>query len=326
MADPSFVHEMPQLRLGVSACLLGQEVRFDGGHKHMPFLTRVLSTYVEWVPVCPEVEVGMGIPRETIRLVGTPEKPQLVAPKSGTDYTDVMQTWAQKRLDDLGKLDLHGYVLKKDSPSCGLFRVRVYHPDTDMPNRDGSGLFAKALMDRQPLFPVEEEGRLNDLPLRENFIERMFACYRWKKLLAENPTPGGLVAFHSTMKMCVLSHSPRHYREMGQLVAKAGVMLWNEVITQYGQMLMAGLQVLPTPGKHVNVLMHLMGFLKDVLTSEDKVELLEVFESCRQRLIPLIVPITLLKHHLKRHVVPDWVHQQVYLNPYPMELMLRNHV
>ena len=316
----------PKLRLGVSACLLGQEVRFDGGHKHMPFLTRILGDFVEWVPVCPEVEMGMSIPRETIRLVGTPENPRLIAPKSGTDHTEAMQTWSQKRLKELGALDLDGYVLKKDSPSCGLFRVRVYDLQTDMPHRDGRGLFAQILIDSLPLLPVEEEGRLNDLPLRENFIERIFAWYRWKKVLAENPTPGSLVAFHTAMKMSLLAHSPRHYREMGQLVAQAGARPWAELVAHYAPLLMAGLQVLPTPGKHVNVLMHLMGFVKDALTPADKAELLDIFESYRQRLVPLIVPITLLKHHLKRHPVPDWVHQQVYLNPYPMELMLRNHV
>lgn len=315
-----------KLRLGVSGCLLGEEVRYNGGHKHMPFLTTVLSNYVEWVSVCPEVEVGMGIPRETIRLVGDVDAPRLIAPKSGKDHTEAMQSWAQGRLDELEKLDLHGYVLKKDSPSCGLFRVRVFNLENNMPARDGRGVFAQALTDRMPLLPVEEEGRLNDLPLRESFIERVFFYFRWKKMLAKNPTPGGLVKFHSGIKMSLLVHSPRHYREMGQLVARAGSVPWDELTDQYGEQMMDGLKVMSTPGKHVNVLMHLMGFVKNVLTNVDKKELLDLFESYRQRLVPLIVPITLLKHHLNRSNVPDWVHEQVYLNPYPMELMLRNHV
>ena len=326
MAERRVSSEKFKLRLGVSGCLLGEEVRYNGGHKHMPYLTQALGAYVDWVSVCPEVEVGMGTPRETIRLEGDVERPRLVGPKSGTDHTDAMQTWAQSRIDELEKLDLHGYVLKKDSPSCGLFRVRLYNVKTGIPTRDGQGVFARALTERMPLLPVEEEGRLNDLPLRENFIERIFAYYRLKEMIKENPTPGGLVAFHSGMKMSILAHSPKHYREMGQLVALGSTIAWDEMIEKYGKLMMEGLQVMSTRGKHVNVLMHVMGFVKDEMTGQDKEELLDLFESYREGLLPLIVPITLLKHHLNRNDVPDWVMDQVYLNPYPGELMLRNHV
>lgn len=319
-------HSDLKLRLGVSACLLGEEVRYNGGHKHMHFLTHVLGDYVDWVSVCPEVEVGMGTPRESIRLQGSVDDPQLVGPKSGADHTAAMKTWSQTRLDELGTLDLHGYVFKKDSPSCGLFRVRLYNIETGIPTRDGQGIFARALTERMPLLPVEEEGRLNDLPLRENFIERIFAYYRFKEMIKENPTPGGLVAFHTGMKMSILAHSPKHYREMGQLVAQGSKIVWEEMVSAYGRLMMTGLQVMSTRGKHVNVLMHLMGFIKEKLTAQDKDELLGIFESYREGLVPLIVPITLLKHHLNRNDVPDWVHEQVYLNPYPVELMLRNHV
>jgi uncharacterized protein YbgA (DUF1722 family)/uncharacterized protein YbbK (DUF523 family) len=315
-----------KLHLGVSGCLLGEEVRYNGGHKHMPYLTHALGEYVDWVSVCPEVEVGMSTPRESIRLQGDVDDPQLVGPKSGTDHTEAMKVWAKSRLDDLEALDLHGYVLKKDSPSCGLFRVRVYNLKTGIPTRDGQGIFARALKERFPLLPIEEEGRLNDLPLRENFIERVFAYYRLREMMKDNPTPGGLVAFHTGMKMSLLAHSPKHYREMGQLVALGKTIDWAEMIGRYGKLMMDGLQVMSTRGKHVNVLMHLMGFVKDKMTGQDKEELLEVFESYRAGLVPLIVPITLLKHHLNRNEVPEWVHEQVYLKPYPVELMLRNHV
>jgi uncharacterized protein YbgA (DUF1722 family)/uncharacterized protein YbbK (DUF523 family) len=318
--------EGPKIRLGISSCLLGEEVRFDGGHKRNAFLVNVLGQQVEWVPVCPEVEIGLGTPRESIRLVGSPEAPELVAPKSGTEITERMKSWATGRLDELVAQNLDGYVLKKDSPSCGLFRVRVYDTETGIPVRTGQGIFAQALTDRFPLLPVEEEGRLNDLPLRENFIERLFVYSRWKRMLAENPTPSGLVAFHTAHKLTVLSHSPRHYRELGPLVAQGRKASWDTLTADYGTIMMAGLQVLTTPGKHVNVIQHLMGFLKNDLSSEDKAELLELTESYRNRLVPLIVPLTMLKHHLNRQNVPDWVHQQVYLNPYPNELMLRNHV
>jgi uncharacterized protein YbgA (DUF1722 family) len=260
-----------------------------------------------------------------MRLVGEAENPRLIAPKSGTDYTDRMKAWAESRLDELATMNMSGFVAKKDSPSSGVFRVKVYS-EHGMALRNGTGIFPRELMNRFPLLPIEEEGRLNDLPLRENFIERVFAYYRWTKMLDEEPTPGGLVKFHTAHKLTLMAHSPKHYTEMGRLVADAGNRDWDALIAEYGAMLMEGLGVMGTRGKHVNVLQHLMGYLKNHLSGEDKQELLGLIEDYRQGLLPLIVPLTLLKHHLKRYPVPDWVHQQVYLHPYPKELMLRNHV
>jgi uncharacterized protein YbgA (DUF1722 family)/uncharacterized protein YbbK (DUF523 family) len=323
--------EGPVIRLGISTCLLGERVRFDAGHKLDRYLTGTLGCFVEWVPVCPEVEIGLPIPRESMRLVGDPEAPRLIAPKSGTEYTDRMKAWAHRRLEELAAMDLCGFVAKKDSPSSGLFRVKVYN-EHGMAQRNGTGIFPRELMNRFPLLPLEEEGRLNDMPLRENFIERVFAYYRWTEMLdeyrASNPprTAGPLVRFHTAHKLTLMAHSPKHYTEMGRMVAKAGTEPWEELTAAYGAMLMEGLSVMGTRGKHVNVVQHLMGFLKSHLSSEDKQELLGLIEDYRQGLLPLIVPLTLLKHHLNRYPVPDWVHQQVYLNPYPKELMLRNHV
>ena len=325
MLDEQKRSEQPIIRLGVSTCLLGERVRYDGGHKRDLFLINTLGRYVEWVPVCPEVEIGLGVPRESLRLVGDPEAPRLVAQKSGQDHTERMQTWARGRLEGLAAVKLHGFIFKKNSPSSGLFRVRVYD-QSGMPGRVGTGIFPREVMNRFPLLPLEEEGRLHDMRLRENFIERIFVYYRWTCLLEEDPTPGGLVRFHTAHKLTLMAHSPSHYQEMGRLVAQAGSLPWTEVVETYGRLLMEGLGVLGTPGKHANVLQHLMGFLKDALTREDKAELLGLIEDYRQGLMPLIVPLTLLQHHLRRHPVPDWVHQQVYLNPYPKELMLRNHV
>ncbi|MFC2037757.1 YbgA family protein [Chloroflexota bacterium] len=203
--------------------------------------------------------------------------------------------------------------------------MKVYN-EHGMAQRNGMGMFPREVVNRFPLLPVEEEGRLNDLPLRENFIERVFAYYRWTEMLDEEPTPGGLVKFHTAHKLSLMAHSTKHYTEMGRLVADAGKRDWEELIAEYGAMLMEGLSVMGKRGKHVNVLQHLMGFLKNHISSEDKQELLGLIEDYRQGLLPLIVPLTLLKHHLNRHPVPDWVDQQVYLNPYPKELMLRNHV
>jgi uncharacterized protein YbbK (DUF523 family)/uncharacterized protein YbgA (DUF1722 family) len=273
----------PVLRLGVSMCLLGEQVRFDGGHKHDRYLTGTLGQFFEWVPVCPEVEMGLPVPRESMRLVGEAENPRLIAPKSGTDYTDRMKAWAQGRLDELATMNLSGFVAKKDSPSSGLFRVKVYN-EHGMAQRNGTGMFPREVMKRFPLLPLEEEGRLNDLPLRENFVERVFAYYRWTQMLENEPTPGGLVKFHTAHKLTLMAHSPKHYTEMGRLVADAGKREWDELTAEYGTLLMEGLAVLGTRGKHVNVLQHLMGYLKNHLSSEDKQELLGLIEDYRQGL------------------------------------------
>jgi uncharacterized protein YbgA (DUF1722 family)/uncharacterized protein YbbK (DUF523 family) len=317
--------EEPTIRLGISTCLLGEKVRYDGGHKRDPFLIDELGRYVQWVPVCPEVEMGLSIPREAMHLVGDPDSPRLVTIKTGVDYTERMLSWASQRLEELAREELHGFVFKSNSPSSGLLRVKVYN-DKGVPQRTGTGLFARAFTRRFPLLPVEEEGRLHDWRLRENFIDRVFAYRRWTYVLGENPTPGGLVEFHTAHKLTLMAHSPKHYQEMGRLVAQAGTLPWDELTEQYGAQLMEGLHEMASAGRHVNVLQHLMGYLKDELTSEDKAELLGLMEDYRRGHVPLIVPVTLLKHHLRRPAVPEWVHNQVYLYPYPKELMLRNHV
>jgi uncharacterized protein YbgA (DUF1722 family)/uncharacterized protein YbbK (DUF523 family) len=315
----------PTLRLGISRCLLGDEVRYDGGHKRDRFLVNELGQYVEWVPVCPEVEIGLPIPRESMRLVGDPDHPRLIAPKSGADHTDRMIAWAKKRVQALESEGLHGFVFKKDSPSSGLYRVRVYD-EHGMARRVGTGIFPRQVIRHFPNLPLEEEGRLHDAGLRENFIDRIFTYYHWTQMLEKAPTPGGLVQFHTAHKLTLMAHSPKHYTEMGRLVADAGNQDWDDLTTNYAAQLMEGMSVMGTPGKHVNVLQHLMGYLKNDLPSNDKQELLALIEDYRQGLLPLIVPLTLLKHHLGRYPVPEWVDQQVYLNPYPKELMLRNHV
>ena len=232
----------PRIRVGVSTCLLGERVRYDGGHKHDRYVTGVLGEYFdEWVPVCPEVECGLSIPRESMRLIGDPENPRLVMPRSGTDQTERMMTFTAAKLDELAEMDLNGFIFKKDSPSSGAFRVKVYDHN-GVPKRVGSGLFAGAFMKRFPHIPVEEEGRLHDLPLRENFIERVFAHARWTCLLDQDPTPGGLVTFHSSVKLALMAHSPAHYQELGRLVAKAGTMPWDELSEAYYAGFMTGMK------------------------------------------------------------------------------------
>ncbi len=312
------------IRVGISACLLGQEVRFDGGHKRDPYITDTLGKFFEWVPVCPEVEMGLGTPRERLRLMGEPEDPRLVFFKNGGDITDGMQTWAKARLDALAKLDLSGYILKSDSPSCGMERVRVYRASA-IPSKDGVGVFARALRNRFPLLPVEEEGRLHDLPLRENFVERIFCYRRWLEVVAGGLTRGRLVAFHTAHKLLLLAHSPRHYAELGRLVANVKGVSLRGLETRYGELFMAGLTVKATAKRHTNVMHHILGYLKRDLDAMDKAEMLAVLTDYYRGFVPLVVPLTLLKHHLARISVP-YLQDQIYLNPHPKELMLRNHV
>ena len=313
-----------KVRLGVSACLLGEKVRYDGGHKRDAFLVDTLGPFVEWVPVCPEVELGLGIPRPTIRLVGEASAPRLVVEKTGEDLTARMHRFARARTADLDALGLDGYVLKRASPSCGLHRVRVWN-ERGEPGSDGRGLFAQELVDRFPLLPVEEEGRLADAAIRENFIERVFATARWAAFLADRPRARDLVAFHSAQKFSILAHSPRHYAALGRLVATAGNPLTRATLQEYGRRLMEALAVRATRRRHVNVLQHLAGFFKKQLSPDERAEIAEVVEEFRQALVPLIVPITLIRHHVRRLAI-GYLRDQVYLSPHPKELMLRNHV
>ncbi len=312
-----------RLRLGVSSCLLGERVRFDGGHKHDRFLTELLGRYVEWVPVCPELEVGMGVPREAVRLEGDPAAPGMVGVRSRRDHGTAMRRFAATRARQLASLDLSGYVFKKDSPSCGMERVRVY-AEAGMPSRRGRGLFAAAFMETCPLVPVEEEGRLNDPVLRESFIERIFAYRRWRSL-ADAPGRGALVAFHTAHKFQLLAHSPKHYAALGRLVGEQAKQRPAALVAAYGAAFMEALALHATPAKHANVLQHLAGFCRDHLDPHDRRELAAVIDDYRRQLVPLVVPITLLRHHVERHRI-EYVLGQTYLSPHPKELMLRNHV
>jgi uncharacterized protein YbgA (DUF1722 family)/uncharacterized protein YbbK (DUF523 family) len=323
------MHDAPEaphdpIRIGISSCLLGEKVRFDSGHKRDAFVVETLGQYFDWVPVCPEMEIGLGTPRESLRLVGTTETPRLIASKSQSDHTEAMLGFAANRLQGLATMGLHGYILKKDSPSCGMARVRVYGA-SGAAQRNGQGLFARALMKRFPLLPVEEEGRLHDMPLRENFVERVFAYYRWRTFCVSSPAPHDLVRFHTQHKLTLMAHSRQHYQILGRLVAQAGKQRMADLLQEYGTPLMAGLKVKATRKKHANVLSHLQGYLKKQLDATDKAELVTCIEDYRQGLLPLVVPLTLLKHHFRRHPTP-WVAEQIYLQPYPAELMLRNHV
>jgi len=317
------LHDAP-IRIGISSCLLGEKVRWDGGHKRDGFLVDTFGKWVEWVPVCPEVELGLGTPRETLRLVREKKEVRLVMKKTGEDHTDGMAAFSSRRVAELAPLDLCGYVLKKDSPTCGMERVRVYDRHGS-PTKSGRGLYAAALMERYPLLPVEEEGRLCDPRLRDNFVVRVFAYRRLHTLFAGRWTVGQLVEFHTAHKLLLLSHSPEAYRRMGRLVAGAKRMERADVRARYEAEFMAALATMATAKRHTNVLQHMAGYLRDVVDDASRKELMACIEDYRKGLLPLVVPITLLRHHVRRHGI-EYLEGQVYLEPHPKELMLRNHV
>ena len=310
--------------VGVSACLLGQRVRWDGGHKSDDFLIGMLGRYVQWVPVCPEVEVGLPVPRDTLRLVRRGTEVRMVMPRSGTDHTDAMQAYAVRTARDLAARDLCGFVLKKDSPTCGMARVKVYPESGGSPARDGRGLFAAELLRQMPHLPIEEEGRLSDPRLRENFVGRLFAYRRLKSLFAARWRLADLVAFHAAHKLLLLAHSPAAYAHLGRLVATAKGQPRDDLRDRYEGEFMAALAVLATPGRHANVLQHMLGYVSPALDRAQTAEIEELIEDYRREMMPLLVPLTLLRHHVRRQSV-GYLLGQVYLEPNPKELMLRNH-
>lgn len=314
-----------KLRVGISSCLLGARVRYDGEHKRDPFLSDELGPFVQWVTVCPELEVGMGVPREPVRLVASPRGPLMLGTRSGHDWTTRMHVFAEERVNALADLD--GYVLKSKSPSCGMERVKLHTSDAPgaPSNRTGVGLFAAALVDHFENLPVEEEGRLHDPALRENFIERIFAYRRVRRLWAPRWTVGDLVAFHTAHKMTLLAHSEPGYRALGRLVAAAKGRPRADLRAEYERLFMATLAKVATRTRHANVLAHMLGHLRGPLDERDRAELRALVDDYRRGLVPLVVPVTLLRHHVERQQV-SYLLGQIYLAPHPKELMLRNRV
>ncbi len=312
------------IRIGISMCLLGEKVRFDSGHKKDRFITDTLGRFFEFVPACPELEVGMGVPREAVRLVGSHEHPRMVGVKSATDWTEIMNKYSVEKAKVLKNAGLSGFIFKSDSPSCGMERVRIY-TEAGMPSKNGRGLFANVFMKELPLVPVEEEGRLNDNKIRENFIVRVFSYHRLQELIAGKFSLGALVQFHTVHKYLILAHSPQHYEALGRLVASGKRFTKDELIAKYGSMFMESLAVKSTSKKNVNVLHHIIGFLRDQLTLLEKDDLLQTINDYHRELVPLIVPITLIRHYVKKYDIA-YIKNQVYLTPHPKELMLRNHV
>ena len=310
------------IKVGISSCLLGERVRFDSGHKRNDYVTGVLQDYFEFVPFCPEVEIGLGIPREAIRLIAVGEEVRCVGTKNPElDVTQALDDIADKQ--GAWQEQLCGYILKKDSPSCGMERVKVY--SNGLPTRNGVGIYAKRLLQKYPSLPVEEEGRLQDARLRENFIQRVFIYARWQSMLCEGLSLGKLQAFHAQHKYLLMSHNQVEAKALGGMLAEANKATLDALVPRYLERMMVALKTIATRENHVNTLQHIQGYLKKSLDAGDKVELVEVVENYKRGLVPLIVPITLLRHHFRRHP-DDYITQSYYMNPHPGELMLLNNV
>jgi uncharacterized protein YbgA (DUF1722 family)/uncharacterized protein YbbK (DUF523 family) len=316
-------NEIFPIRVGISQCLLGAQVRYDGGHKKDLYLTDVLGKYFDWIPVCPELEVGMGVPRESVRLVLKDNIVRMVGTSSGTEWTTQMTEFSKQRLQQLQELSLCGFIFKSKSPSCGMERVPLYSPNGTS-GKSGRGIFSDAFMKHFPLIPVEEEGRLNDARLRENFIVRVFAYHRLQ-LLLQHFNRNKLIEFHTKHKYLLLAHSEQHYRKLGNVVGTAKDIPPKQLKETYATLFMECLTHKTTAKKNVNVLQHMFGFLKEYLSDKEKSEILSVIDDYHRELVPLIVPMTLLKHYINIHPI-EYLREQLYLNPHPKELMLRNRV
>jgi uncharacterized protein YbgA (DUF1722 family)/uncharacterized protein YbbK (DUF523 family) len=322
--DSEQTEKETKIKVGISSCLLGNQVRFNGGHTRDRFITDTLGKYFEYYPVCPEVESGFGIPREPFRLVGDPNAPRLMTVKTRHDCTEIVQNWAAERVIRLERESLCGFIFMSKSPSSGMERVKVY-TEQGMPSKTGVGLFARAFMNHFPLIPVEEDGRLHDPALRESFIERVFVMKRWRETSSKKKTRRDLIEFHTRHKLLILCHNQAHYREMGKFVAQLDTKDLASAYTHYQAMLMEALKLRATRKKHVNVLLHVLGYFKKNLSADEKKEMLELISLYSEAYVPLIVPITLLNHYVRKFQEP-YLSEQYYLNPHPIELQLRNHV
>jgi uncharacterized protein YbgA (DUF1722 family)/uncharacterized protein YbbK (DUF523 family) len=308
--------------IAVSACLLGENVRYNGGQKYDGYITGILGKFFVLVPVCPEVESGMSVPREPMRLEGDPRFPRLMTVDTGIDRTEQLHSYCRKRIRELREENLCGFIFKKRSPSCGPSQVKVHKGPCR--ERNGAGLFARAVMCKMPLLPFEDEERLSDPAVRENFIERVFNYRRWMDFLGEKPGIGGLVEFHARHKLLIMAHSPSSYREMGKLVARCAESEKTDLFRRYGEMLMKAMTFQATVSKNANVLLHVLGYFKKDLRSEEKAGLIEIIEDYRCGLVPLLAPLTMLRHYA-RMLDRRYLAAQVYLNPSPAELLLKNH-
>ncbi len=313
-----------KMKIGISSCLLGNEVRYNGNHASDPFVINTFAPYVDFIEVCPEVECGMPIPRETIDLYGEIDNPRLISNGAKIDFTMQMQKWVQKRLKELAHENLYAYIFKKNSPSCGLYDIRVYPDSEKSPLKAGVGMFSRAFLEHFPTIPAEDEERLHDPDSREHFIEKIFIMQRWRQLMQKPASRHQLIDFHTRHKLIFLAHNQQHYRLMGKFIAKIAELELETAYLQYFTLMTTLLNFKTTPKKHVNVLMHMLGYFKKELSSAEKQEMLDLINRFSQGLLPLIVPITMFKHYIQKYK-REYLANQHYVEPHPLELKLRNH-
>ncbi len=316
-------NNFPKLKLGISSCLLGNEVRYDGGHKRSNYIDKTLGRFFNFQTFCPEVAIGLGTPRPPIRLIRKDEadgkKAYAVDVKTNElDYTDQLNEYSEMIASNYLS-DISGYIFKKDSPSCGMERVKVYSPEGHFVHKDGVGIYAKVIKENFPHMPMEEEGRLNDVNLRESFLTRVYLYNDWQNMLKEGMTPHGLVNFHAGQKYLFMAHNQQVARQLGQMVAKAGTADINELAEEYIALAMQVLKKQPDRKRHTNALQHIMGYLRKQIDSDDRQELLHSIMSFQKGEVPLVMPLTLLKHHFSKHP-NDYIAKQRYLSPFPVEL------
>ena len=315
---------MEKIKVGISSCLLGNQVRYNGGHQRDRFITDTLAKYCEFVPVCPEVECGLPVPRESMRLVGEVDTPRLVTTRSKIDKTDQMTNWMNRRLSALEKEDLVAFIFKTKSPSSGMRAVKVYAENGNVKSYAGQGIFARGFKERFPDIPVEDEGRLHDPGIRENFVETIFVLQRWRQS-RQNGGAGALVDFHSRHKYTLMAHGPEKLREMGKIVALAGSGDLSALCDKYLALLLQAMGLKKTVKKNYNVLLHVGAYFKKDLEPYEKKELQDLSKQYYQSFVPLIVPLTLINHYARKYN-KSYLLQQWYLNPHPVELGLLNHV
>jgi uncharacterized protein YbgA (DUF1722 family)/uncharacterized protein YbbK (DUF523 family) len=315
---------MSKITIGISSCLLGNKVRYDGQHKYDHFLTKTLGEFLEYIPVCPEVECGLPVPRDAMRLIGDPENPRLVTIKDKIDLTDKMKAWGEVKINELSKKNLCGFIFKANSPSSGMERIKIYPASGGVANKSGVGIFADMFMKKFPYLPAEDDGRLHDPELRENFIERIFTYKRWLEMIENENTVHGLMQFHTKHKLMLMAHSPEHYRLAGKMTASADKKNLTDLQSEYLRILMTALKKSATVNKNYNVLLHIFGYFKQELSADEKKETLSIMENYKKELIPLIVPVTLLNHYINKYS-QEYLKEQYYLHPHPFELKLRNH-
>ena len=312
------------VKFGISACLLGEKVRYDGQHKLNHYLTDMLGKYVKWVPVCPEVECGLPVPREAMHLAGSKDSPRLVTVKTDIDHTNKMQKWCAKKLKELEKEELCGFVFKSNSPSSGLFNVKVFS-DKGIPVKNGVGLFARAFSEHFPLLPAEEEGRLNDAGLRNRFIDHVAVYSRWLEYIKSDCSVKGLQNFHARHKYMIMAHSPKDVAKLGRFAADSNKNNLEETQAEYIQLLTSALRLQATVSKNTNVLQHIAGYFKKELEDFEKRELQKSIEEYHQKFFPLLATLVLLQHFARKYN-KQYLLEQYYISSSPMELYLKYHV